>query len=343
MMFTIIDSVTHAFSNSKSQELRAELYLTIYRKNEISNNYAKTIKNISKISNKIMKLKEKGYLDESKEIVKKVEKLEKEYNKKEEFISYAQKMQDDINNSSLIANRLICRYRQGLMLVDYVKKIFNANSSYGRLVFEILKKLSSRSIIDNLKRIAGNKKSTYFEEVLADNPKLKNKSFLETEQGSLLIESHLILFLIQLYTKDLSEEQLKELLNEIITEIGKGDLELTNKLHELYKGGSLAKQFSTIILQIIRLSVGKGVFMNSAVRISNVILRAIIGKGMSFTRNAIFRKFLARFLGAGPLAIAINIFLFISDVAAFINRRDYMGVVNSIMFLYFLRNENSII
>ena len=342
-MFSISNSVTQAFTSSKNQDLRAELYLTIYRKNKISNNYAKTIKKISKISNKIMKLKKKDYSDDSKKLVDLGNELEKEYSKKEEFISNAQKMSTEINNSSLIANRLVGRYKQGFMLVDRIKKIVNANSSYGRLVFDIFKKLSSKSMIDIFKRVFGNKKSTYFEEVLADNPKLNDKSYIETEQGALLIESHFILFLIQLYTNDLSEEELKELLNEIITEVGKGDLDLTKKLHDLYKGGLLSKQFSKIILQIIRLSVGKGVFMNSAVKITNIILRAVVGKGMTYARNAVFRKFLARFLGAGPMAIIINILLIIPDVAVILNRRDYMGVVNAIMFLYFLRNENAII
>jgi len=343
-MFSISDSVTQAFVNSKSQQLKTELYLSIYRKNKISNDYAKTVKNISKISNKIMKLKEKGYSNENYKIGSLIKKLDFEYDKKENLIRNAQELYyDDINNSILIADRLICRYRQGLMLVDYAKKICSSSSSYGRLVYEIFKKLSSRPLFDNLKKLVGNKKSTYFEKVIADNPRLKTKDFLETEQGSLLIESHFILFLIQLYTKNLSEEQLKELLNNIITEVGKGNLELTEKLHQLYKGGLLSKQFSTIILQIIRLSVGKGVFMNSAVRITNIILRVVAGRGMTYARNAVFRKLLARLLGTGPLAIVINIVLIIPDFASIINKRDYMGVINSILLLYFLRNENAII
>ena len=78
--------------------------------------------------------------------------------------------------------------------------------------------------------------------------------------------------------------------------------------------------------------------MNTSVILTNIILRKIIGKGLTYPQNAVLRRLLARTLGSGPLALVINVVLIIPDIASIINRRDYVAAINTIFLLYFLRN-----
>ena len=108
----------------------------------------------------------------------------------------------------------------------------------------------------------------------------------------------------------------------------------------MYKAGKLGKDISEIALQLIRISVGKSLFMNDAVKVTNVFLRLIVGKGMTYGRNAAFRKFIAKWLcdSEDPYTLIYLIISLIPDIAALINPRDYRGLLNTIMALYLLRN-----
>ena len=339
--YTIYDSVRSAYENSDNTELKADIFLTIYLRSEESKEYYKLQKKIAKLSKKVQKLSNNNGLYQEK-IEQLSKKIEEKIKRKQELVEIA-KNESLICDYSIISKRLIGRYRQGLMIVDAARKVITDNSSYGRMLYSVFYALNKDSPIRNIKRMMGKLEPTYLSKIQNDNPKLKERTYLDTEEGALLLESHFMIFLITLATKEYTEEQLKELLDDIAKEVAGDDEELMKKIKDLYKVGAVSQKFGKILLQIVRLSVGKGLFMNSLVKITNVALRFVAGRGMSFAQNALFRKYVARFLGGGPWAIALNIVLFVPDVAILVNKRDYLGVTKTILLLYFLRNSDIIL
>lgn len=330
MAYTIYQSIIDAYQKGKNEDIKTEIYLTVYRKNEISDNFCSASKKIQKLMKKLKKLQEKNEnISLQSDYEKEIEKLLKE---KSNLIKEAKKTElNEINNKTLIAERLISRYGRGLRIIDGLKGLATKNGSYGKFVRDLFKDLDKKKIFSD--------KKTYYQKVTEMEPRLKDDDYIFTKEGALKIESFFVIYLLEKSLEDFSEDQLRIMLEEIAHEVSKKDKDLAEKILDISKSGNISINISRTLLQILRLSVGKGVFMNSAVIITNVILRQVMGKGMSYAKNAIFRKYVARILTSGPWAIVINIALLVPDLAALFNRRDYMAAVNTILLLYFLRTE----
>jgi len=338
-LYTISDSIRNSYITNGCIDLKADIFLTIYLKNQNSMEYSKLQKKISKLSKKAQKLATKNKHKYAGKLEQYENEIEEAIYRKNELIELT-KNNPLIHDHDLISKRLIQLYRKGLVIGDLINKVYKVESSYGRLIYYIFKSLSNESIVKIIKRKFGNLKPSYLSQIQSSNPKLKDKEYLDTEEGALLLESHFIIFLVTLATEDYTEDQLKELLDTIAIEIAGDNKLLYDEIKNIYRAGAVTHRFGKILLQIVRLSVGKGLFMNSLVKVTNVALRVVAKKGMTFAQNAIFRKYVARFLGSGPWAIALNIALFIPDIATLVNKRDYFGVTKSLMLLYFIRNSN---
>lgn len=333
MEYSIYQSIKDAYQKGNSEDIKVEIFLSVYRKNEISNNFCSTSKRIQKLMKKLKKLQEKNdNIPLQNEYEKEIEELIKD---KDELVNEAKsELSNEIHNPELIAERLISRYGRGLRIIDAIKGLATKNASYGKFVRNLFKDLDKKK----LTKIFSSEK-TYFEKIIEMEPKLKDNDYILTKEAALKIESFFVIFLLEKSVKDFSEDQLREMLEEIAHEISKNDKDFAQKILDISKSGNISVNLSRTLLQILRLSVGKGVFMNSAVIITNIILRQVMGKGMSYAKNAVFRKYVARILTSGPWAIVINIILLIPDLAAIFNRRDYVAAVNSILLLYLLRTE----
>ena len=244
-----------------------------------------------------------------------------------------------INDENKISGEIFKRFRIGFGLVDRFRKMRNANSSYGKLVYILISKLSSEGPIKKFNRFRKKEKS-YWQQLKSEKPEIKKYSFQSSREGALYLEDQLMLFFIDKLVKDYSYQEKDKMVIELINEIYSQDELEKNRILDLYKTGKLGNSISKIILQTIRNSVGKGLFMNSAVKFTNVVLRFVIGKGMTFGENAVFRQFVAKWLGGleTGYGLVFAILTLIPDIAAFINKRDYKGLTNTTMALYLLRN-----
>jgi uncharacterized protein YaaW (UPF0174 family) len=337
-MFTIFDSVSEALSKGDDKRMKAELYLALHGTSYTSNNYRKTSRNVTRLNNKIRKLQKKKDDNVSEKINNLEIDLQTAIDKKEKLIDSAIKNDLESVNPELIAKKLVFRHKEGLMIGDAINGVWSKDSSYGRMVAVIFRMLSKRSLKEKINKIRGKGKQTQYE-IIMKSENFKMKGFLQSREGAVLLESHFILYLMTQMVKDADEKELKEILDSIAADVAKSDEELAKKIGEIYKGGNVAGQFTKIFLQVLRLSVGKGAFMNASVRMTNVMLRSVVGKGMTFGQNAVFRKYLASLMGSGPAAIFVAAIMTIPDIAGLLNRRDYPAVIQSILFLFFLRNN----
>lgn len=178
------------------------------------------------------------------------------------------------------------------------------------------------------------------QKVESENPNVEKKSYIESEAGAKYIELQFILYFLERFTADYSSAEKEKLIEDLIKEITKDDSEKKERLLEIYKTGQLGYNISKTVLQIIRLSVGKGVFMNTAVKVTNIVLRFIIGKGMSYGRNAVFRQVLVKFFGSPNIILVIISLL--PDLFSLVNPRNYLGLTNTIILLYLMRNKDLI-
>jgi hypothetical protein len=151
-----------------------------------------------------------------------------------------------------------------------------------------------------------------------------------------------VLFLLELAASTMSLDDRAELFDEVAEQAGRSSAQLQSKLKDARRLLSTGSNLSKVVLQVLRLSIGRGIVVNQALELTNIALRAIVGRGLSAARSAVLKRLLVRFLGTGPLAILINVALLLPDVALLINRRDYIGLTNVLLFLYFLRNEQSL-
>jgi len=333
MEYSLRQSISDAYDNSDNVNIKTEIFLNVYRKDDLSNNYMKYSKKIMKLMKKIKKYTD---IKENDEIIRDCEKEMEDYSKKKDLIleEAITKYTDLFNDKILVSQSLVSRYQRGFTIVDRFKGIENNNSPYGILVLDLFKTITAKSIFKTFST-----EKTAYQLLLENEPELKQKEYVSSREGSEKVELNFICYLIDLSTKDYNENEIKKLLDDVVSEVSKTNEVLSKKIKAVYNSTKLTGNFSTTILQVLRLSIGKGAFMNTSVIVTNLILKKIMGKGMTYAQNAVFRKFFARFLGSGPFAIFVNIALFIPDLAAVINRRDYVATINVIFLLYFLRSD----
>lgn len=333
MAFTLYHSIQDAYTKGNDVNLKAEIFLMVYRKNKLSLEYCKTSKKLIKMMKKTSKLQNNSEIRQTYQL--EVEKLTEIKN---DYVKQAIKENlKEINNSDLIASRLISRFGQGLRIVDTFKNLIDKDTPYGNFVRNVFISIDKVSLY---KRIFKNEQS-YLDNIYQLEPKLKTKEYINTEEGALKIESYFVIYLLEKSLKDFSEDQIKEMLQEISSELSKENNEMADQILDITKSMQLGINLSKILLQILRLSIGKGVFMNSSVIIANIILRNIMGKGMTYARNAVFRKYMASLLG-GPWGWITAAILVIPDIAGIVNRRDFLAATNSIMYFYFLRMTSNV-
>lgn len=341
-MYSIKDSVVEAYKNSSDKELRAIIYLSVRGDKKLSKKYLKSLKKLGKYQKKIEKLIKSGRDHYNSEVLRKDKKLKEYVGIQRKCIEEA-KDKPEIDNVDLISSRIIKEYKQGFGLVDSLRGIRNKNSPYGRVVYNLLEKISSDSLIKKIKRMR-NKEKSFMQKMKQD---VKDKKYRDSEEGAKYIELQFIIYYLDRFTADYSSDEKEKLIEDLVKEISQDNSEEKERLLKMYKTGQLGRSVSRIVLQIIRLSVGKGVFMNTAVKVTNIVLRLIIGKGMSYGRNAVFRQVVAKYLGSGgetptPWTIAVAILLTIPDLIAILNPRNYLGLTNTIIILYLLRDKNLI-
>ncbi len=344
-MFSIKDSVVEAYKNSPEKELIAIVYLSVCGDKKLSKKYLKSLKKLGKYQKKIEKLIKTGRDNYNSEVLGKNKILKKYVEIQKKCIEEA-KNKAEINNTDLISSRIVKEYKQGFGLLDSLRGIRTKNSSYGRVVYNLLEKISSDSMIKKIKRMRKKEKS-FMQKLKSEKPEVKDKTYLYSKEGGEYIELQFMIYYLDRFTADYSSDEKNKLIEDLVKEIAQDNSEEKERLLKMFKSGQLGKSISKIVLQIIRLSVGKGVFMNTAVRVTNIVLRLIIGKGMSYGRNAVFRQAVAKYLGSGgetptPWTIAVAILLSIPDLIAILNPRNYLGLTNTIIILYLLRDKNLI-
>lgn len=340
-MFTIKDSVEQAYNNSSDRELKAIIYLSLCKNDKLSKKYLKSLKKLGKFQKRLTKLNKSGRDECNSEVLEKNERLKEYTDIQKECIQEA-KSRKEITNTDLISKVIFKAYRQGSGLVDFTKGIRNQHSSYGRIVYNLLEKISSDSLIKKIKKKVKREKS-FMQKMKDENPKVSKKEYMNSEEGADYIEIKFILFYLDKLSQDYSSDEKERVIEDLVNEIARDDAAEKDKLMKMYKAGQLGKNFSKIVLQLIRLSVGKGLFMNTAVKVTNVILRFVLRKGMSYGRNAAFRQAIAKYLGSGgeapnPYTIAIAILMTIPDLISILNPRNYLGLTNTVISLYLLRN-----
>ncbi len=335
-MYSIKDSVVEAYKNSSDKELMAIIYLSVGGDKKLSKKYLKSLKKLGKYQKKIEKLIKSGRDNYNSEVLDKDKKLQEYVGIHRKCIEEV-KDRAEIYNIDLISSRIVKEYKQGIGLVDALKGVRNNKSAYGRVVYNLLEKISSDSLIKKIKRIRKKEKS-FMQKVKSEKPDVKDKSYRDSEEGAKYIELQFIIYYLERFTADYSSDEKEKLIEDLVKEIAQDNSEEKERLLKMYKTGQLGKNISKIVLQIIRLSVGKGIFMNTAVKVTNIVLRLIIGKGMSYGRNAVFRQAVAKLLGSSE-AIYIAILITIPDLFLFLNPRNYLGLTNTIIILYLLREK----
>ena len=340
--FTVQDSVNEAVLKSTNLEMKAELYLATDQKNVFSKEYSKSVKYISKIAVKRAKLLKKNRKKQKKTINKEIEKIEESLatwiELKEKIIQSVAHNNKEILNTKTIAKGLIIRYRGGMMIKDAFNRILNRKSSYGRFVRTVYKDICPESIwkkVLGLLKI-GNPSNNRFKK---DRKEYWKDKEVTTKKEAIQIEHAFILYILSMALDDFSEDEMRQLLDEISAEIKSIDSNLAAQIKELQNNGNILGGGAKVILQIIRLSIGKGIFMNASVKITNIVLRFVVKKGMTYPQNAAFRKMLARYLGKGRINIYLTVAMFIPDVFDIFHRRDRANVITAIFLLNQMRSD----
>lgn len=336
-MYSIFNAVTDAYNNSSSRELKAEIYLTMYQRNDESREYLKILKRTCRNNNKLKALADRE--DKEEDIEELTADIERDNKRREELINEAEN-NPQIHDCELVAERLLERCRRGLIIIDLIMGFHSEHSSYGRLVYHTFKGMSRDSLIDHVSHLVGKNDPGYFQQLIDSQPEIKEEAFLDSEKGALFWESQFMTYLIGLVTQSLSEDEVRQLLDDIVQEIAQGDMELFDQLTEVYKGASAVKNFYTILAQMYRLSsLGKNAVLGtSTTKINNMILNTIIKRGAMRVKSVVVKKYLTRLLISGPLAVIINILLLVPDVAKIVNKRDYFGLTVSILLLNVMRS-----
>lgn len=336
MKYSILDSVTEAYSENNDVEIKAEIFLTLYRRNDVSNNYRRASGRIRVLNYKIdvlSKYPEKNS-DEISVLNDEIITLQEQ---KEKFVKQAiEENEFEISNPELIAERLVGRYMNGLGIKDRMNGIGGINSAYGVFVYSIFDELSN---IPAYKKIFLKKESET--DILLDLiPELRDKEFLESREGGLIMESKLILFLLFNAIGEMNDSQKKEILNRITKEVSGSDEDLEKKLNEAYRTLQFQESISLVFSELMTAAASKGALIGTTIKIPEIIMKLIAGKGMDYLKHHAYRKYLVRTLGSGGFALAINIAMLIPDAASLINRRDYTGVIATIFLLYELRQSH---
>jgi hypothetical protein len=342
--FTVIDAVADAFARGSDDRMKAEVLLTVYKAHPLSKPYRKAVKKIAKATNRLAKHERKGRDEGHKSVVAQRTVLEQASATRERCVDELLADRDDVpfEDAELIATQLMRSFRQGLMLMDLARGEVSAQAPYGKIVRTMLKKLCALGPFKAIKAALGRHKKSYWKLAVTEDPRLKDKRFIATREGAQLMETHFVLFLLEFIGDNLSPEAQAELLDEIVAQAGRTSAEMQSKLKDARRVLSTGSNFSKVVLQLIRLTVGRGIVINQAVVLTNIIVKAVMGRGLAAARNALLKRLLARFLGTGPLAIIVNVALLLPDIALLVNRRDYIGLTNVLLFFYFLRNEQSL-
>ena len=229
-LFSIKDSIDEAYQNSSDTYLRALIYLSISRKDPLSRRYMRSIKKMSKYQKKVGNLSkrlsrknlEKKKIDEIElERLEKNKRL-KRYIRTQNYCLEKAKGKKQINDVQHISNEIVRGYKQGFGVVDRLKRMGNIHSSYGKLVYTLLLKLSSDSPLKKIKRIVKREKS-FLNKMKASKPEIKKYSFQSSKKGAIYLELQLMLFFLEKLTEDYSVEEKNKLIEELINQISNED------------------------------------------------------------------------------------------------------------------------
>lgn len=342
--YSILSSIEEAIEHSSNTEWIAELYLCSVTKNTLSREYKKLMKKITKNavqrSKCIKKLNKKPKNKKAKHKLKTLESnLLVFLRMKETLVIQTSKISLDFFDPKAIAKGLLKRYHGGLKIKDAYNQILTYNSAYGRFVRTVYKQLCPNPIMKKIIAKLIHRKT--FETPYDKDKKSywKNK-YIKSRNQALLVEQAFILYLLSLALDDFTEDEIRRMLDEIATEIQSIDETLAAKIRDIRNGTNIAEGAAKAMIQVVRLSIGKGVFMNASVKITNAILRVILKKGMTYPQNAVFRKWVAKILGKGQWNIWITVVMFIPDVFDLFHKRDRGNVITALLLLYQMRHDN---
>lgn len=305
-MFTIQDAVKGAY-NFDELELKAQVYLSICKKDKRCKTYRKSMRKISKMQRKLNKQNNKKAPKPDK--IKTIEKEILARSGENEDLIEQVKPEHSIHDWEMISSQFIHAYRRGLMVTDAVKRLHSVNSSYGRLVYDIFRDLSKLSPWKRLKSVIKKEGDTYFRRAVKNDPRLKKKDFLKTEEGALLVESHFVIYLLELSGQDMSEFDMKAFTSEMAAQIGCSDAIAKMIGEDFNRGYKLGEGLSKGGMEVFR-----------AVTATKALARSFVK-------------------GAGLRLALANIVWLIPAFAEVVNRRDYLRLTNSIFLLYLLRNS----
>jgi hypothetical protein len=308
-MFTIQDAVKGAFSVDE-MDLKAQVYLSICKKDKRCKAYRKSLSKISKMQRKLNKEKRKKALRQDQ--IRKLENAISLKRGENEALIEQVKSEQAIHDCGMVSGQLIRAYRQGLMIKDSIKRIHSVNSSYGRLVYDLFKDLSKLTPWGRLKSAVKRDGPSYFRRVIKNDPRLTKRDFQDTEEGALLIESHFIIYLLQFAGQDMSDHELKDFTANMAAQIGCSDA-IATKISDDFKNGY---------------KFGEGLSRGGW-----EVFRAV-SASKALTRS--FAK------AAGVRLALMNIIWLIPAFAQVVNRRDYLRLTNSIFLLYLLRNSSEL-
>jgi len=339
-MYTIKEAIPQLYLGDETQgdfiDPMVDVYLYLSQDNVLSKQFVKATKKMIRLSKKYQKLQEKNGSGDSDKRLENQTEIQSAIR-----VSCQKQVSDtkDYLDSIQIADYFLKRYKIGLGISDRVVRRMHtpADTAYGTVLHHLLKSQSSQLIRDTLKQMLNRGEPSFYARMVEANPDLTNREFHESKEGALLLENHLIIFLIEQLTEEYTEDQKEQFLQDILEEAEHTDKELAEKIRSGYNQWQRGASFTNVMLNLVRYIMGKGRFMNSAVKLTNILLRAFMGKGMSYGRNAIFRKYLARFLERGPL-LYINVLLLLFDLISIANPRRDFEVMNAVVLFYTMRN-----
>jgi hypothetical protein len=344
-VYTVHAAVDDAITCSDNEEWKAELYLCTVLKDPLSKNYTQAVKKISKVALKraklIKKLKKKPMKGGSEKLRELEDKLISLLEIKKYAIDERVSEQSGCIDSTVIAKGLLARYHGGMMAKDAVNRIITRKSAYGRLVRTVYHDLCPDPMLKKLiSKVA--RRKTPKNPFKRDRKSHWNNKQIASKEQAILVEQAFVLYLLTKALEDFSEEEIRQMLDEIAAEVQSEDETLANKIRDIKNTVNITKNISKVALQIVRLCIGKGVFMNASVKITNVMLRVVWKKGMTYPQNAVFRKWFAKLLGKGRINIAITVALFIPDVFALFHRRNRANVTTAMLLMYQMRHAGSV-
>jgi len=340
-VYTVQASVAEALARSDNAEWKAELYLCTVLKDPLSKRYTKLVKKIAKVA--IIRAKHIKRQQKKPDAIdpKKLEKLESTLmsllTEKKETVSRMTGANRDFSDAIAVAKGLVSRHHGGLMFKDAIDRLLTHSSAYGRFVRTVYRDLCPNPIWKKA-FVVITRRETRKAPFERDRESHWNNKQISTREQAILAEQAFVLYLLTMALEDFSEEEIRRMLDEIAAEIQSLDETLSAQIREIRSTGNITGGAAKAIVQIVRLSVGKGVFMNASVKITNVVLRAAMQKGMTFSQNAALRKWLAGMLGKGRWNIAVTLAMFIPDIFALLHRRDRANVITAMLLLYQMRH-----